>query len=172
MNLFYTDPDPGVCAQNLDNKRVIKMILETTQMLCTAVSFNSFGAIKPLYKSTHYNHPSSVWIRTNRENYKWAVEHLFALHSLYPNEHASLAALPEIEDFALSGDFPNTSTNMTPVPNCAANKSKGLNFKHITPTCQAYKLYLTERWKTDTLPPVWTYGVEPSWRGNYVDINL
>jgi len=37
MNIFISDLSPIVSAQNLDNKRVVKMVLETAQLLSTAI---------------------------------------------------------------------------------------------------------------------------------------
>jgi hypothetical protein len=50
------------------DKHVVKMILETAQMLCTAQWH--FGIQAP-YKKTHVNHPSSKWARENTSNYMW-----------------------------------------------------------------------------------------------------
>jgi hypothetical protein len=44
---------------------------------------------------------------------------------------------------------------LTPMPNCAANKEKGVSFKHIDDTCTAYQLYLNERWEGDKREPTW-----------------
>jgi hypothetical protein len=34
MNIFYLDKDPETCAQYHCDKHVVKMILETAQLLC------------------------------------------------------------------------------------------------------------------------------------------
>ena len=36
MNIFYLDRDPGICTLMHCDKHVVKMILETAQMLSTA----------------------------------------------------------------------------------------------------------------------------------------
>lgn len=55
------------------DKHVIKMILETCQILCS--SWHSVDPehkiYKPCYKLTHKNHPCSVWARTSKANYEW-----------------------------------------------------------------------------------------------------
>ena len=35
MNIFFLDKDPVISAQMMCNKHVVKMILETAQMICT-----------------------------------------------------------------------------------------------------------------------------------------
>lgn len=54
------------------DKHVIKMILETCQLLCSAVHMTN--AYEPPYKLTHKNHPSSIWTRESINNYKWLCE--------------------------------------------------------------------------------------------------
>jgi hypothetical protein len=38
MNIHVTSPNPELCARYLDNARLIKMALETAQLMCTAVA--------------------------------------------------------------------------------------------------------------------------------------
>jgi hypothetical protein len=54
------------------DKHVVKMILETCQLLCTAIWLS--GKEAPL-KKTHVNHPSAIWCRQNKENWIW-LKHL------------------------------------------------------------------------------------------------
>lgn len=64
------------------DKHVVKMILESAQMLSTAhyvldnVS-ELFGVT--LYKPTHRNHPSAVWVRQSDSHYQWLYKHFVAL---------------------------------------------------------------------------------------------
>lgn len=68
MNIFYLDKDPVLCSQYHCDKHNIKMILETAQLLCTTQWI--CGNSAP-YKITHKNHPCSVWVRSNINNYMW-----------------------------------------------------------------------------------------------------
>ena len=80
MNIFYLHSDPIVSASVMYNKHVVKMILETAQLLSTA--HHHYGSDAP-YKSTHINHPSTVWARTNTANYRWLYDHFIALCTEY-----------------------------------------------------------------------------------------
>ena len=92
MNIFYLDNDPKVCAEMHNDKHCIKMILEYAQLLSTAhrvldgvPTIDRGGAtgrqrttyILPdnrdavLYRATHINHPSAVWVRQSYANYVW-----------------------------------------------------------------------------------------------------
>ena len=55
MNIFYLSHDPEEAAQYQYNKHVVKMILESAQLLCTA--HRELGNDDVPYKSTHKNHP-------------------------------------------------------------------------------------------------------------------
>jgi len=57
MNIFVTSNCPKLSAQALDNKRVVKMVLETAQLLSTAIFINSTITYDNLYKPTHVKHP-------------------------------------------------------------------------------------------------------------------
>lgn len=68
MNIFYLDKNPTKCARYHNDKHVVKMILETAQLLCGA--HWATGSEAP-YKLSHKNHPCAIWTRTNTENYRW-----------------------------------------------------------------------------------------------------
>ena len=72
MNIFVLDEKIANCAQYLCDKHVVKMVLETTQLLCTAHQVLD-GTNPDLYKKTHENHPCSIWVRENSHNYVWAA---------------------------------------------------------------------------------------------------
>lgn len=74
MNIFAISDRPVECAQMLDDRRLVKMVLETAQLLCTAARINDYVVpeLKPnLYNNTHVNHPCSIWARANFNNYYW-----------------------------------------------------------------------------------------------------
>lgn len=105
MNIFVVDKDPKIAAQMLCDKHVIKMILESAQMLCSAHQ-------EAPYKRTHYNHPCSIWARTSRANYEWLIKHAYALvfeHSFrYPKSkpHKSLDVIMWCEENIDKLEFP------------------------------------------------------------------
>ena len=77
MNIFFLHILPQICAEMHIDKHVVKMILETTQLLCSAhymANENNTPIYTPCYKLTHKNHPSSIWTRESKENYKWLCE--------------------------------------------------------------------------------------------------
>lgn len=107
MNIFALDSDPRLSAIWQHDRHVVKMTLETTQLLCTAVHLDSnFRALwveaagsalaewdSMLYKPiSNPNHPIAIWTRSTMGNFVWAIEHLNALigeyHRRFPKRHA------------------------------------------------------------------------------------
>ena len=86
MNIFYLHEDPRKAAEYQYNKHVVKMILESAQMLCTAHHHYGNGDNVP-YKKAHYNHPSTKWVRENSLHYDWLYEHMMALGSEYKRRY-------------------------------------------------------------------------------------
>ena len=72
MNIFILDTDPVQSAKWLCDKHVVKMVIETAQLLSSA--HWKLGSKAP-YKPTHSNHPCAVWARSSLQNYQWLVTH-------------------------------------------------------------------------------------------------
>lgn len=89
MNIFVLDEDITKSVQALVDKHVVKMVLETAQLLSTAhrvldgnkikTSKSSYTYILPglkndrLYKASHINHPCAIWARESLINYSWLL---------------------------------------------------------------------------------------------------
>lgn len=114
MNIFYLSKKPSRCARWHCDKHVVKMILETCQLLYTAhwVLSAAAGAIPDFstaprlkgseqrgYKSIrNKNHPSAIWTRESREHYFWLCQLGLALceefrHRFGPKDHSCLPHL-------------------------------------------------------------------------------
>ena len=85
MNIFYLHKDPVEAAKLQYNKHVVKMILESAQMLCTA--HHHYGNNTVPYKKAHYNHPSTIWVRQNSKQYRWLFHHMLALGAEYTKRY-------------------------------------------------------------------------------------
>ncbi len=87
MNIFYLHKDPVIAAKVQYNKHVVKMILESAQMLCTAHHHYDEDTDVP-YKKAHYNHPSTIWTRESDEHYMWLFDHMVALGKEYTKRYS------------------------------------------------------------------------------------
>lgn len=73
MNIFLLDYDVKKCAQSHVDKHVVKMILETAQLLCGVHWVTESQHVAP-YKLSHKNHPCSIWTRESLSNYLYLCE--------------------------------------------------------------------------------------------------
>ena len=86
MNIFYLDECPKKAAELQYNKHVVKMILESAQMLCAAHHVIGNPDDVP-YKLAHKNHPSTIWVRQNSIHYDWLYDHMRALGDEYTKRY-------------------------------------------------------------------------------------
>ena len=84
MNIFYLSSCPQEAAESHNDKHCVKMILEYAQMLSTAHRELDDDVPDILYKSTHKNHPSTIWTRSSKQHYDW----LFRLFRMLSAEYS------------------------------------------------------------------------------------
>ena len=105
-------------AQSLDNYRVIKMILESCQMLCTTLNEFSGKQVTP-YRSTHKNHPSTKWVRTSSANFEALVEHTVAMIEEYKERfgktHKCTTVLERCLELYSPSSFPLNELTLLPL---------------------------------------------------------
>ena len=108
MNIFVTDRCPIQSARNLPDKHVVKMPLETCQMLSIIYSDWYYGVGK-IHRTngTPYatsngafrNHPCTQWAAANQHNLAWLIQHGISLSAEYTarynKQHACHAPLIE-----------------------------------------------------------------------------
>ena len=80
MNIFILDKAPIKCTRYHCDKHVIKMLLESAQMLCTVIWLHQ--GVAP-YKPTHIKHPCVQWICQSVGNWHWLVRLSAALNEEY-----------------------------------------------------------------------------------------
>ena len=154
MNIFVLDPDPGVAARMQCDRHVVKMTLESAQMLSTAV--NELGGQAP-YKSAHVNHPCSVWVRESLGNFLWMYDHGMALAKEYTQRygkvHKSEAVIQECMDKVRP--LPLFNLSRTPHPLCMPDEYKSDD------AVEAYRrFYIADKsgfaqWNKTTEAPSW-----------------
>lgn len=114
MNIFFLHWHPRICALFHCNKHVIKMILESVQLLASA-HWMTNSKYKPTYKLTHKNHPCSKWVRESLSNYQWLVlltielckEYTFRYGKVHKCQHENMIKdlknnLPDIPDIGIT----------------------------------------------------------------------
>ena len=74
MNIFFLDFDTQKCAQYHCDKHVVKMILETAQLLCGVHHVTPQVTPQVPYKLSHKNHPCAIWSRESLSNYLYLCD--------------------------------------------------------------------------------------------------
>lgn len=177
MNIFVLHRDPYKAASMMCDKHVVKMVVETAQLLSTAhrvldgelvkrpsvsgkrmvkyYELDCYEAELTYYKVAHINHPSAVWCRETSANYDWLYKHFVALCNEYHNRY---------------GRFHKTDLRlMQPLRNKPLNIKKGplTEFPQAMPDdCKqkdvvlAYRSYYN-KYKSDFAK--WKSGLVPEW---------
>ena len=123
MNIFYVDKNPETAAKMMCDKHIIKMILESAQMLCTAKrvldgteyvdrtkngrKITRWRLENPneeatIYKAGWLGHPSTQWVMKSAYNYIWLYKHMMALNEEYKlrwqkdKDHVSITKLGKL----------------------------------------------------------------------------
>ena len=126
MNVFYLDENPKKAAQMLYGKHVVKMVLETAQLLCTAHHIVGDGNVP--YKKTHMNHPSAVWCRSSIANYNWCYEHMLAIGEEYTRRYGKLhLTIEKCSKILATPPHGIIETKFTEPPQCMPDEFKSVN---------------------------------------------
>ncbi len=161
MNIFVTDPCPIQSARNLPDKHIVKMPLETCQMLAIIYSDWYYGVGK-LYKKdgTPYatkrgafrNHPCTQWAAANPHNLAWLIRHGYALcheyTARYGKEHTCFDVIHQAERI-FHKSFPDQllSHSSTKVVDFTRAMPEDIKYDKTIDTIEAYKRYLnTKPW--------------------------
>lgn len=174
MNIFILDSEINKSAQYHVDKHVVKMILESAQLLCSAhhVRYNFDGDIghtlspterkkvsnnphtRAPYKPTHLNHPCAIWVRKSTGNYNYLYELATELNKEYTyrynKSHKSydtvISKLPK---------FYSDNETITDFALCMPDQ-----YKTIDPVFSYRKYYKAEKshlasWKNRPVPEWW-----------------
>lgn len=84
MNIFCLDYNPLLAAQFQCDKHIVKMTLESAQLLCSVHwILDSCLVNENFYRLTHRNHPCTKWASETSGNYKWLYYHFKGLCDEY-----------------------------------------------------------------------------------------
>ena len=179
MNIFALDSNPVKAAQLQCDKHVVKMIVESAQMLSTSHRILDGNLISKLsksekrlskywelpdsreeilYKAVHVHHPCTLWTMQSNNNYIWHWIHFAALCDEYTYRYGKIHAT----DILLREKLKNLPINipigyltkhelaMKSNPECITNN-----------TIESYRNYY--RTKSDKFKMIWTNREIPDW---------
>jgi hypothetical protein len=145
MNIFYLDKDVEICAKYHCDKHVVKMILESAQLLCNVHD------VAP-YKRTHINHPCSKWVKSSLSHYNFLCNLLENLLNEYTKRYKKIHKTYEVFNW-LKNNNPNLKDlGFIDPPQCMPDKYKQES------TVMAYRNYYNcekskfAKWKNSEIP--------------------
>jgi hypothetical protein len=153
MNIFVLDLDPKKCAQYHLNSHVVKMVLETSQILCGVHWMSEGGQYDIPYKLSHKNHPCSIWARECIENYQWLCNLGIELSEEYTLRYGKRHKSEDVINWCISNP-PKIRINgeMTPFALAMPDECK------VSDPVESYRIYyMTEKrkiaiWKNREIP--------------------
>jgi len=147
MNIFKLDESPVVSAKYACDKHVVKMILESAQMLC---SVHTEGTAP--YKRSFYNHPCTKWVRESARNYEWLLLHAYALCDEYTRRYGKVHKTEAVIEWCDNNRPELPNIDKTKQPTCMPDYCK------TESVVESYrKYYINEKssfakWKDGNIP--------------------
>ena len=175
MNIFVLSRDPYIAAREMCDKHVVKMIVESAQMLSTChrmldgipekrssvsgkrmITYYKLDDWREqhLYKAVHYKHPCNVWLRENVSNYQWLYRHFLALLAEYRLRYGKEHACEKLIDPLAAVPFNINNGELTEFAQAMPDECKGSN------VVEAYRNYYTKYKNTFA---TWKIRETPSW---------
>jgi hypothetical protein len=178
MNIFAVSSNPKEAAEMLCDKHIVKMPIESAQMLSTthrfldgtetvAIAINgrryktwthpSDALGSPLYRSTMINHPCTIWTRETIENYLWHAQHAMELCREYTRRYDRIHGSQKVIEWCVKNIPTNiTSGDLTPFAQAMPDE-----YKDSTNSVNAYRQYYIgakftfAKWKSGFVPDWW-----------------
>lgn len=181
MNIFILHENPIKAAQLQCDKHVVKMIVESAQMLSTAhrmldgymeKRLSKSGKrmvnywVHPnknlentLYKAVHHSHPCTKWTMESLQNYIWHYEHFYALCVEYTYRYGKTHSTETLLDEVLSIPPKNIHNNgLTDFALAMQNEPQCIH--EGDPVRSYHEFYQT---KQDRFKMIWSKRNVPEW---------
>lgn len=178
MNIFFLSSDAGDCARQHCDKHVVKMIVEYAQLMSTAhrlldgtpykgKTANTGRSVvrwmlpdereNHVYLAGHVNHPSGVWTRESKDNYKWLYSLWLELMAEYTFRYGKQHACTKLVPYLVNTPNNICDIGLTTVPQCMPDE-----YKVAGDTIAAYKNFYCG---SKSRFAAWTKREAPSWYG-------
>lgn len=171
MNIFVLDNDAATSARMMCDKHVVKMILESCQLLSTAHhvldgeelyvnsgkrKYKTYICIKKnICKATMINHPCTIWVRETRANYIWLWRHAYALCKEYTRRYNKIHVMEQM----LLNELHDPPTKITKGKITPFAQAMPDQYKDANAVVAYRKYYINEKVRFAK----WQYSEEPEW---------
>jgi len=171
MNIFVLDNDAATSARMMCDKHVVKMIIESCQLLSTAHHVldgeeriidtgkrkfkSSICTKKNICKATMINHPCTIWVRETRSNYIWLWRHAYALCKEYTRRYGKTHKMESM----LLDELYDPPVNIAKGKITKFAQAMPDQYKHENAVVAYRSYYLNEKARF----AAWNYSEEPEW---------
>lgn len=152
MNIFYLDHNPNIAAQYHCDKHVVKMILESAQMLSVAQRVG--GNKNEILYGGFPNHPCTKWVCQSVYNYEWLLDLFLGLCVEYGYRYGKVHKTYDKLSYELSKVPKLSYIEYMPPPQCMPEIYKSDD------TVKSYRNYYINE-KTSICK--WTKRPKPEW---------
>ena len=152
MNIFVLDRDVKKCAKYHNDKHVVKMILESAQLLCGVHHMVGENVNEVPYRLSHKNHPCSIWVRENISNYLWLCELGLELCKEYTYRYGKRHKSQDVIEWCLTNKPSLSEEDFTEPPKAMPDEYK------VEDVVQSYRNYYCgdkkyfSKWKNRDVP--------------------
>lgn len=156
VNIFYLSNNPVEAAKWHVDRHVVKMILESAQLLSAAHRILDSNQDARLYRVTHKNHPSAVWVRQSVHNYNWLYELFIALCDEYTRRYGKI----HLTDIKLRNVLVSPPKNIPNVPFIQPPQAMPNEYKNEDSVVAYRQYYINAKnkfatWKIPEHKPSW-----------------
>jgi len=184
VNIFVLDKDPVLAARDHCDQHVLKMIIESGQMLCAAhwigwqsmlrvdtglkrkefmelLSSKVDPRLRPPWKMTHAGHPCTQWTQRVWGNYMWLSRHGLALCEEYTRRYGKVHKSHEVHRW-LNRVIPPTFEGITDTPNGITPFAVAMPDEYQVPgdPVESYRNYYNH---SKSRFAKWKYTAQPNW---------
>ena len=152
MNIFFLDMDVKKCAKYHVDKHVVKMILETAQLLCGVHHTTPLVTPQVPYKLSHKNHPCAIWTRESLSNYLYLCDLGLELCKEYTFRYGKTHKSQQVIEWCLDNKPNIVDKGFTTPPKAMPDEYK------VTDVVESYRNYYIgakkdfAKWKNRDIP--------------------
>lgn len=151
MNIFILDNSPTLAATYYCDKHCLKLCVEIAQLTCSTANLN--GLTSP-YKTTHKNHPCSIWVRSSVDNWLWTIEHGLELCYEYTRRYGKRHKSQDVIQWCFDNPPELPSIGLTPFAQAMPDEYRQSD------AVEAYRAYYRGA-KAEIA--TWKYSEKPYW---------
>jgi hypothetical protein len=135
MNIFFLDFDTNKCAEYHNNRHVVKMCVEYSQLLCGVHHTTPQVTPQVPYKLSHKNHPCAIWARESLSNYLYLCDLGLELCKEYTYRYGKRHKSQDVIEWCLINKPNIVDKNFTTPPKAMPDEFK------VSDIIQSYRNY-------------------------------